>query len=177
MDESHLHWGDVCGYVWGPKQERITVTVVNEREQQTYYGAINPLTDAVCYMEADTGNSTWTTHFLEALRRASKEQRIIVCWDGASYHRSKEIHAYLDDVNAGKERTEWPVTCLRFAPYAPTQNPIEDIWLRAKSHLREHCRRCGDTFSQVKSIFDEGMHKIDSFFDKLYMYTSHLQLV
>ena len=40
-DECHLLWGDICGYVWGKKQERIEIPITNEKERQTYYGAVN----------------------------------------------------------------------------------------------------------------------------------------
>ena len=32
--------GDLQGYVWGRTDERIEVPIVNERERQTYYGAL-----------------------------------------------------------------------------------------------------------------------------------------
>ena len=38
VDECHLLWGDICGYVWGKTDQRIEVPVVNERQKQTYYG-------------------------------------------------------------------------------------------------------------------------------------------
>ncbi len=41
VDECHLLWGDICGYVWGKTSERIEVPMTNEREKQTYYGALN----------------------------------------------------------------------------------------------------------------------------------------
>jgi hypothetical protein len=34
-------WGDLNGYVWGTSDEEIAVPVVNEREKQTYYGAVD----------------------------------------------------------------------------------------------------------------------------------------
>ncbi len=41
LDECHLLWGDVCGYIWGKSNTRIEVPIVNEREKQTYYGALD----------------------------------------------------------------------------------------------------------------------------------------
>jgi putative transposase len=41
IDECHLLWGDVCGYVWGKTNKRIEVPMTNQRERQTYFGAIN----------------------------------------------------------------------------------------------------------------------------------------
>ena len=36
LDECHLLWGDVTGYVWGKTNQRIEVPVVNQRQRQTY---------------------------------------------------------------------------------------------------------------------------------------------
>ena len=40
-DECHLLWGDCLGYVWGNRGEAIEVWMLNEKERQTYYGAVN----------------------------------------------------------------------------------------------------------------------------------------
>src|SRR6476469_936465 len=48
IDECHLLWGDVCGYLLGRRNERIEIPLVNQREKQTYYGAVNYLTFTVC---------------------------------------------------------------------------------------------------------------------------------
>jgi transposase len=63
-------------------------------------------------------------------------------WDGASYHRSQAIKGFLASVNEGLDEEQWRVTCLRFAPNDPTQNPLEDIWLAAKRFLRTYYHRC-----------------------------------
>ena len=47
---------------------------------------------------------------------------------------------------------EWPVTCELFAPYAPEQNPVGDVWLQAKNFLRECWHMCKN-FEIVKYIF------------------------
>ena len=41
VDESHLLWGAVCGYVWGRTDRRIEVAMMNEKQRQTYFGALN----------------------------------------------------------------------------------------------------------------------------------------
>ena len=44
LDECHLVWGDVCGYVWGKSNERIEIPIQNEKERTTYFGAVDYLT-------------------------------------------------------------------------------------------------------------------------------------
>jgi putative transposase len=39
LDECHLLWGDLCGYVWGKSARRVEVKMTNQKQRQTYYGA------------------------------------------------------------------------------------------------------------------------------------------
>lgn len=87
---------------------------------------------------ASSGRRTGRMH--SPLRTA--QSRIALIWDGASYHRSREVKSYLDLVNQGLEPKNWKITCIRFAPNAPEQNPIEDVWLSAKRFLREFYSLC-----------------------------------
>ncbi len=43
-DECHLLWGEVCGRVWGNGTGPLVVPMTNERQRQTYYGALTLLT-------------------------------------------------------------------------------------------------------------------------------------
>lgn len=82
------------------------------------------------------GDSKNAIAFVEDLLSQYPKSRIALIWDGASYHRSSEFKAYLDTINQGLNLDEWKVTCIRFAPNDPTQNPGEDIWLHAKKFGR-----------------------------------------
>lgn len=171
LDECHLLWGDICGYVWGKTDERIEVPVVNQRQKQTYYGALNVFTQR-CFVKAyDKGNSEFTVCFLQSLLKECSGCPLAVIWDGASYHRSHEVRAYLESVNQGLEAFSWKITCLRFAPNAPTQNPIEDVWLQAKRFVRE-CYHLCKSFSRVKRLFELVTHYQIFDFSKLFMYHS-----
>ena len=57
-DECHLLWGDVCGRVWGPRNTAIEVPLSNERERQTYYGAVNLLTREFHLREFSAGKAS-----------------------------------------------------------------------------------------------------------------------
>ena len=171
IDECHLLWGDVCGYVWGPRGERIEVPMVNERERQTYYGAINYVTRQFFTQEYKTANSEKTVSFLKYLQSLNPESRHLVIWDGASYHKYKEMKKYLEETNRGLDASEWPLTCVLFAPNAPEQNPVEDIWLNAKNWLRK-CWHGLSSFSLVKWFFSFLIEWQFYDFPKLYKYGS-----
>ena len=170
-DECHLLWGDICGYVWGKTKERIEVAVINERERQTYYGALN-LHSQECILKAyEKGESKSTVDFIKYLVQTHPTSLVALFWDGASYHRSQEVKDYLAEVNCGKMEPDWKVTCMCFAPNDPSQNPIEDVCLQAKRFVREFYHLL-KTFPNVKRLFELVTHKQIFNFAKVFMYGS-----
>ena len=153
IDQCHLLWGDLTGYVWGRSDQEITVSVVNERKKQTYYGAVDYLDRELILKAYDAGNSENTIDYLRYLLSQSAEQQLLILWDGASYHRSEAVRAFLDEVNQGLPVEQWKIHCVRFAPNCPQQNPIEDIWLQAKTWVRRFCALI-PTFSHLTWMFE-----------------------
>ena len=82
IDECHLLWGDVCGYVWGKTQIRVEVPMTNQRERQTYFGAFNYQTKQFFVQEYGAGNSANTVVFVKYLQSLNKGARILIFWDG-----------------------------------------------------------------------------------------------
>ena len=168
-DECHLLWGDICGYGWGKTSERLEVPMTNERMKQTYYGVVNLQTQECLIQPYEKGNSESTIAFLDYLQHQYGEARIALIWDGASYHRSQEVKEYLASVNEGLSQKQWRITCIRFAPNAPQQNPIEDVWLQAKRFLREYYQLC-KSFKIVQYLFQFATHHQVFDFPKLFTY-------
>lgn len=169
VDECHLLWGDVTGYVWGKSNQRIEVPVVNERQRQTYFGALNYCTKEFVVKAYTQGNSESTVEFLQYLQQQYLGQRLALFWDGASYHRSGEVKSYLQTVNQNLTTNMWAITCTRFAPHAPEQNPVEDVWLQAKRFIRT-CYHLCKSFAVVKFLFEFVTHRQVFNFPKLSMY-------
>lgn len=169
VDECHLLWGDVCGYVWGQTNIRIEVPIQNEKERQTYFGGLNYQTKKFIVREYSAGNSENTVSFIKYLQSQCPGQRIAVIWDGASYHKSEEMKTFLASVNDGYESNQWQVTCILLAPNAPQQNPVEDIWLQTKNFLRKFWHLC-QTFPVVKWLFKFFTHHQKFDFPKLKQY-------
>ena len=151
-DECHLLWGDTIGYVWGKRNKKIQVPIRNEKDRQTYYGAVNYLTGELFLKAYPQGNGIHSVSFVKELLKQQQSTKILLIWDGASYHKYGEMQNYLKEVNAGLEPSSWLVSCILLAPNAPQQNPVEDIWLKGKNFLRRHFYE-NKTFSQVKQGF------------------------
>lgn len=142
----------MCGYVWGKSDIRIEIPIQNEKERQTYFGAFNYQTKEFVVEKYPTGNGENTVKFMQYLQTQYDGQRIALIWDGASYHKSEEVKDFLAIMNAGHEASQWQFTCILFAPNAPEQNPVEDVWLQAKNFLRRLWHLC-KSFSLVKWLF------------------------
>ncbi|ASC69932.1 hypothetical protein XM38_008620 [Halomicronema hongdechloris C2206] len=154
VDESHWLSGDLQGYVWGRTDERIEMPIVNERDRQTYYGSLDLLRKRLVIQAHAKGDTTETIAYLQCLQPQFPGQRLLILWDGASYHRSHDLRAFLAEVNAGLAPEDWKLHCVQFAPNDPSQNPIEDAWLQAKIWLR---RMSGlkPCFSALKALFEQ----------------------
>jgi transposase len=169
LDECHLLWGDICGYVWGKTDQRIEVPIASERQRQTYYGAFDYHTKQFYVQAYEAGNTDSTIAFLQYLQALDEQSRLLIIWDGASYHRSQGLREFLAQVNSGLSSHEWNITCIQFAPHAPEQNPVEDIWLQAKQFIRKFFR-LGKSFAAVKYLFELAVHQQRFTFEKAFMY-------
>jgi transposase len=153
LDECHLLNGDICGYVWGQTNVKIEVPITNEKNRQTYFGALNYQTKEFIIEAYPSGNGESTVKFVKNLQNKYPNQKIVLIWDGASYHRFGEFREYLTEVNQNKLPDQLEITCILFAPNAPQQNPVEDVWLQGKNFLRKYWYLC-KSFWAIKKLFE-----------------------
>jgi transposase len=153
IDECHLLSGDVCGYVWGRTDTRIEVPLKNEKERQTYFGALNYQTKEFTIKSYPAGNGESTVEFVKYLQEKHNQVKIVLIWDGASYHRFGEFRDFLEKVNNETPADERKINCILLAPNAPQQNPVEDVWLQAKNFLRKYWHLC-QSFRAIKVVFE-----------------------
>jgi transposase len=169
IDECHLLWGDLLGYVWGRTDMRIEIPIKNEKMRQTYYGALDYETKEFIMKEYESGNTENTINFIKYLQDQRPGKKLAIFWDGASYHDSKEFREYLKGINKNLSEEEWQIICTKFAPNAPEQNPVEDIWLQGKNWLRQFYHLC-KSFKVVRWLFKFFLDGEIFDFAKLYQY-------
>ncbi len=168
-DECHLLSGDTTGYVWGRQNKRTVIPIKNAKDRQTYYGALNLYNKDFVLTSCSKGDGENTVLFIQHLQTLNPNKKLMIIWDGASYHCGEKVHDYLNEVNQGLKKKNWKVTCLLFAPNAPDQNPVEDVWLRGKNFLRKHFYE-NKTFNQVKCRFFNFLNKKIFNFKKIEWY-------
>ncbi len=95
----------------------------------------------------------------------------MLIWDGASSRRFRAFKDFLSEANRDREPDNWSITYVLFAPNAPQQNSVEDIWLPAKNFLRKYWYLC-KFFKIVKFMFEFFINKHKFDFAKIHQYTS-----
>jgi hypothetical protein len=87
--------------VWGRRNAPSAVPMTNERERQTYSGAINLLTNPVHLQERAGGDGASTVAYLQWGQTLYPDRKLLVLWEGASYHRGHAMQSFLAQENAG----------------------------------------------------------------------------
>ncbi len=154
VDECFLHWGDVCGYGWGKRTERLPVDVGNPTARQPFYGALDALTGEMHLMPYPVAQTDNTTDFLVELQTRYPDAKLTICWDNARWHKGAEMERFLADVNGALAPEDWPITCIHFAPHDPTQNPIEEVWRQGKGAIQK-LRLVARKFQEVVTAFEQ----------------------
>jgi len=151
------------------------VPVENDKTRQTYYGALDIKTNELIVKPYEKGNGECTVKYIKYLQQISPGQRIVIFWDGAKYHQFGAMREYLKEINAGLPEDQWPVTCIKLAPNAPDENPIEWAWLKIKNYVRQYYY-LANSFDYVKNLFSQATKNLSFEFVKLKNYIEHLQL-
>ena len=103
-------------YCWCEKGIRPTVPCHHIREYRYAYGAVDPVTGDSCFLVLPYCNSKWMNVFLDELSRQFPEDMILLCCDGAAWHKAKNLQIPKN------------IELFYIPPYTPEMNPIEQIW-------------------------------------------------
>lgn len=107
-------------YCWSIKGQRPSVPCHHIREYRYVYGAIEPLTGEGHFLIMPSCDSGCMNVFLSTLSEIYPNDRILLCCDGAAWHKSAKLDIP-DNI------------CLFFIPpYTPEMNPIEQIWKKIR---------------------------------------------
>jgi len=122
--------------VWYRKGEEPIIEAKRKGESQNFYGALNMSRNGkdqgrCAAMKADRQNGQTTIEFLKVLLKIYQTKKIFLIWDGAGWHKSKEVRKFLSETNKGKIRLE----LFNFPPYSPEFNPQEHVWKALRQNI------------------------------------------
>ena len=124
-------------YCWCKKGIRPSVPCHHIREYRYVYGAVEPLTGESSFLVMHYCNTVCMNLFLRELSGQFPDDILLLCCDGAAWHKSKTL--------------ELPENIVLFhiPPYTPEMNPIEQIW----KEIRKRGFR-NEVFATLEKVVD-----------------------
>ncbi len=124
-------------YCWCEKGIRPVVPCHHIREYRYAFGAVDPLTGDSFFLVLPRCDTDCTNVFLQELSKEFQDDVILLCCDGAAWHKSKAL-VVPDNI-----------VLFFIPPYTPEMNPIEQIWkeLRKRGFKNE-------VFSTLEKVVD-----------------------
>ena len=107
------------------------------REYRYAYGAVEPLTGESCFLVMPYCNTACMNLFLRELSKQFPQDTILMCCDGAAWHKS------------GTLEVPENIVLFHIPPYTPEMNPIEQIW----KEIRKRGFR-NEVFATLEKVVD-----------------------
>lgn len=101
---------------WCPKKTRPSVPCHHIREYRYAFGAVEPTTGDGVFLIMPSCDTVCMNIFLAHLSEQYPDDRILLCCDGAAWHKAKSL------------KVPENITLFFIPPYTPEMNPIEQIW-------------------------------------------------
>ena len=124
-------------YCWCEKGIRPSVPCHHIREYRYAYGAVEPLTGDSFFLVLPYSDTVCMNAFLRELSKEYPDDFVLLCCDGAAWHKSKELVVPPN------------IELFHIPPYTPEMNPIEQIW----KELRKMGFR-NEVFSSLEKVID-----------------------
>ena len=124
-------------YCWCEKGIRPSVPCHHIREYRYAYGAVEPLTGESCFLVMPYCNTACMNLFLRELSKQFPQDTILMCCDGAAWHKS------------GTLEVPENIVLFHIPPYTPEMNPIEQIW----KEIRKRGFR-NEVFATLEKVVD-----------------------
>lgn len=154
LDGVHPDHQTQATYGWMKKGSKLAIKTTAKQLRLHYMGAINVANDKITHITKsyEKINSNSIADFLgEIQQKLQHQDKIHIILDNASYHKSKEVKAFLQQPNNKLQLHYLP-------PYSPNLNLIERLWKIMRQQV---------TYNQYYSTFDEFQHNIKTFFQNL----------
>src|SRR3954453_4273573 len=131
LDEAHIHQDADLGYGWSERGQRFWVhsTSPGLSAKRSFYGLYLYNEGQVRLWPYPRATGEHTITVLQRLRAEAAERRLIVLWDGASYHRAgivRDAAAALD------------IQVLPLPSYSPDFMPVEALWRWLREDVTYH---------------------------------------
>jgi transposase len=146
-DEVRIDQEAVIRRAWYKKGTKTKLKVNRCRSAQSYIGFLNQATGACDLIALPWQNGPEIITALRTFQTRHPGKKIVIVWDNASWHRSKDLRALL---GPGKEFEN--IHLIWMPPYSPDHNPIEHVWKDAKETIANWQ---AETFDETRAAFEQ----------------------
>jgi transposase len=166
VDEAHVHQDADLGYTWSRRGQRYYVSSTSPGlARVTFYGAYVYNDETVAIWPAERANGLMTVDYLEYMRAAFPEDKLRICWDGASYHHSEDVL---------ERARELGILVTPLPAYSPDFMPVEALWRWMREEVTyNHCHAtAADLIAGVEAFENEVNQQPHVIFERLHIRTS-----
>jgi transposase len=161
IDEAHIHQEADLGYTWARKGQRYYVSSTSPGlARVTFFGAYVYNDATIAITPADRANAATTIELLEYARAAFPDDKIRICWDGASYHRAEDVV---------ERARELRILLTPLPAYSPDFMPVEALWRWMREEVTyNHCHAtAADLIAGVSTFETKVNQEPQIIFDRL----------
>lgn len=126
-DEMVLSTQTTFQKIWLPQGEYPKIEVSNKKENRSIYGFLNLKTGKEHAFKTKWQNMYITVKVLKKIRKIYPDQKILIVWDGAGWHRGSKVQEFV--------REDKKIETFHFPRYSPEENPQEHVWKAGRSHV------------------------------------------
>ena len=125
-DEMILTTETTIQKVWLPQGEYPKIEVsTGGRKRRSVYGFLNLRIGKEHAFKTEYQNMFVTAEILKRIRNEYPNQKILLLWDSAGWHKGSVVQEYL--------KQDSNIEILHFPRYAPEENPQEHVWKNGRS--------------------------------------------
>ncbi len=114
--------------VWLPEGEFPKIICsTGGRKRRNLYGFLNLKTGVEHAFKTDFQTMYVTKEILEKVRAIYPQQKIVLFWDNAGWHKGSVVQEYI--------KQDGNIIQIPFPTYAPEENPQEHVWKQGRSEV------------------------------------------
>ncbi len=165
IDEAHIHQDADLGHTWARRGQRYYVSSTSPGlARVSFFGAYVYNDATIAIVPATRANATTTIDVLEYARAAFPDDKIRICWDGASYHRAEDVV---------ERARELRILLTPLPPYSPDFMPVEALWRWMREEVTyNHCHAtAADLIAGVSAFENELRQQPQAVFTRLHVRT------
>lgn len=132
-DETRMQLTAITRRAWLRKGEKTVMKVTKSDDYQNYLGFLNQRTFKCHVLEIAWGKAAEIIRATTQFLKLYPHKKICLIWDNATHHKGKLFREAL-----ARGGSLARVHLIALPPYAPDQNPIEQVWKTTKDKLSNY---------------------------------------